>query len=312
MRRRAEGRIHERIKAIGSAGCPVYVVRGDEKRLLIDAGVSVMAPSLLASIEESTREPGPGVDYLFLTHSHYDHLGSAPYLKRHLPGLKIGAHERVAALVRKPSVLEAMIRLSAQHVDSGEVAPADEGAPAAAAGDDPTLQAFDIDLVLRQGDELDLGGVTCRVYETPGHTRDCLTFHLPEIGAVFPGEACGVLRTGPGGRLQAEFMSSYEDYVDSLALIASLRPQILCLAHNYVLTGRDAVSFLDRSAAETVSFRQLIERYLAAAAGDIEEAIEEIERREYRGDRSTLQPGFRTNLTAQVRLIAGSVDRRRA
>ena len=111
MRRLAKGKIHERISAIPNAWYPAYIIRGDEKNMMIDAGVNLLGPRYLASIKETIGDPGH-LHYLFLTHSHYDHIGSAYYLSRHIPGLKVGAHERLAGLLQKPSVLEMMNRLN--------------------------------------------------------------------------------------------------------------------------------------------------------------------------------------------------------
>lgn len=176
MRQQAKGQIHERITAIPNAWYPTYFIRGDKKNLMIDAGVNLLAPRYLASIKEIFGHTGR-LDYLFLTHSHYDHIGSAYYLKQHIPGLKTGAHERVADLLRKPQVLEMMNRLSANHVELLKYN---------TAGEDLTLHPFQIDLHLKQEDEFDLGGLACRVYETPGHTRDSLAFYFREIRTLFP------------------------------------------------------------------------------------------------------------------------------
>jgi glyoxylase-like metal-dependent hydrolase (beta-lactamase superfamily II) len=296
MKRPASGRVHERITAIATTSYPAYIVRGETKSLMIDSGVNLMRPFYLAEIRRMFGDGGRP-DYLFFTHSHYDHVGSGDYLKRHLPGLRLGAHERTAALVRKPSALETMNHLSASHLELREYN---------LAGEDVTLHPFEIDIVLKQGDEIDLGGLTCRVYEVPGHTRDSLAFYFPEIEALFPGDACGVLRTGTDDLLQVEFVASYQDYVDSLRLMISLAPKIVCPAHNWVLTDDDAARFLERSLAETFRYRELIERYLDAASGDVDRAIDDMARAEFDGDDPSLPPSaaYITNLTAQVRHIA--------
>ena len=199
MKQQAKGQIHERIIAIPNAWYPAYIVRGEKKNLMIDAGVNLLGPRYLASIKDILGNP-ERLDYLFLTHSHYDHAGSAHYLKQRIPGLKIGAHKRVADLLQKPSVLEMMNRLSRNHVELLKYN---------TAGEDLTLHPFEIDFSLKQGDEFDLGGLTCRVYEAPGHTRDSLAFYFPEIKALFPSEACGVLQGETGSEMQVEFLSSY-------------------------------------------------------------------------------------------------------
>lgn len=311
MKRLPVGRIHERITAIAPPSYPVYVVEGENKNLIIDSGVSLLGPTYLAGLVDVFGEDGRP-DYLFLTHSHYDHLGSTGYLKRHFPGLQVGAHERVAALVQKPSVLQTMNRLSLSHVvpasrgskdDEAEDGTVDDGG----AGDDTTIRPFEIDLLLKEGDEIDLGGLTCRVYETPGHTRDSLAFYFPEIEVLFPGDAAGVRPSVGGASVEVLFVASFEDYVQSIKRMIALEPRMICLAHNWVLTGADAAEFLERSLAETFRFRGLIERSLDAAAGDVEQAIEAVARVTYDGAGDLPQPraAFMTNLVAQVKLVAG-------
>lgn len=297
MKQQAKGQIHERITAIPNSWYPVYLVRGDHKNLMIDAGVNLLAPRYLSLIKDILGDAGY-LHYLFLTHSHYDHVGSVNYLKRRIPGLQIGAHERLAGLLQKPSVLDMMNRLSLSHAALLKYN---------TSGEDLTLHPFEIDILLKQGDEFDLGGLTCRVYETPGHTRDSLSFYFPEIKTLFPSEAVGVLQGETGGEMQVEFLTSYRAYIESLKLMISLDPEIICLAHGWVLTHKDAADFLKNSLAETFKFRELIESYLNAADGDVEKAIQNMAHAEYdvKGGIYQERAAYLTNLSAQVRHISG-------
>jgi glyoxylase-like metal-dependent hydrolase (beta-lactamase superfamily II) len=300
MRQSAEGRINERITAIVSAAYPGYVVQGDGARLMIDAGLNWLGPRYLASLGELLGEADK-LDYLLLTHSHYDHVGAASYLKAHLPGLRLGGHDRLSGLLQKPSALELMNRLSDSHASLRKEC------ALGGVGDDLAVRPTKLDIALKEGDELDLGGLVCKVYETPGHTRDSLSFHLVEMDALFVGDACGVLEALPERHVRAEFLSSYQDYLDSIERIAGLAPRMLCLAHRWVLTGDDVVEFLELSLAETVRYRDLIERYLDAAGGDAERALEQLGHDEYevKGGVRQERAAYMTNLAAQVRHIAG-------
>ena len=301
MKQQAKGQIHERIIAIPNAWYPAYIIRGSKKSLMIDAGVNLLAPRYLTDIKDTLGDTGL-LNYLFLTHSHYDHVGSAYYIKSHIPGLKIGAYERVAGLLQKTSVLEMMNKLSGNHIELLKYN---------TAGEDLTLHPFAIDILLKQGDEFDLGGLTCRVYEVPGHTRDSLAFYIPEIKALFPSEAAGVLQGETGNDMQVEFLSSYNDYINSLKFMISLQPEIVCLGHGLVLTHKDASEFLDSALAETFRYRMLIENYLDAAGGNVERAIQEMAHIEYDVKGGILQErvAYMMNLSAQVKHIAELRDK---
>lgn len=296
MRLEADGGIDPRVTAVASVAYPGYVVQGDSRRLMIDAGLNWLGPAYLAALSGLLGET-ERLDYLLLTHSHYDHVGSASYLKNKLPGLKLAGHERIARLLQKPSALELMNRLSDSHTRLREQA---------AGHGDLTVSPTELDIALAEGDELELGGLTCRVYETPGHTRDSLSYHFPEIDALFVGDACGVLEAEPTPHVRVEFLSSYQDYLDSIERIAELCPRLLGLAHRWVLTEDDVPRFLELSATETVKHRELIERYLDATDGDAERALERLGHDEYdvKGNIRQERAAYMTNLAAQVRHIA--------
>jgi glyoxylase-like metal-dependent hydrolase (beta-lactamase superfamily II) len=289
--------VAERVTAIPDAWYTSYVVRGDTASLMLDAGVNHLGPCYLAALGEILGDADE-LDHLFLSHSHYDHLGGASYLKRRLPHLKIAAHHTVAGLLQKPSVLETMNRLSAHHPELLRYNPG---------GEDVTVWPFAIDLPLREGDELDLGGLTCRVYETPGHTRDAISLFFPEIGTLLPGESCGALEGDRGDGIMVGFLSGYEDYLDSIRRMASLAPRTVCLAHGFVLTGEDAARYFDEALAAAVRHRELIEHRLEAEDGDIERTVHALLRSEY-DEKTDIHQGrqsYLVNLTAQVKHIAG-------
>ena len=296
MKQLANGKINDRISVAANLSYPGYVVKGDNKNIMIEAGLNLLGPLYLKSIEEILGNRNR-LNYLFITHSHYDHLGAAHYLKQNIPNLVIGAHERIAPLLKKESVLAMMNRLSEIQRPLFKDITGDE---------DLSIKPIEFDLALKEGDEFDLGGLTCRVYEVPGHTRDSLAYYIPEMKALFPGEAAGVPQGMDGNEAQVEFLSSYEDYLKSLEKMISLTPEMICIGHAWILTGKDANDFLKKSHTETFKYRKLIEKYIEDAGGDIVKAIETMTRKEY-DEKGTIyqeRTAYITNLTAQVKHIA--------
>ncbi|MBN1656122.1 MAG: MBL fold metallo-hydrolase [Deltaproteobacteria bacterium] len=296
MKAAAEGDFGEFIAIGGNLFYPGYIVKGSRRRLMIDAGINLMGPAYIASLQKLFGDPNR-LDYVFATHSHYDHLGAIPYLKRKLTRLKAGAHPRVGELMKKRSVLELMSALSAPQRELFRTIAGDE---------DVHIEPVDFEVSLKQGDRFDLGGVSCEVHGVPGHTRDSLAFFIPEVGALFAGEACGVLEGDKDGRVQVEFLSSYEDYLASLDKMIALRPRLIGMAHLWVFTGDDATEFLLRSRDETPRYRELIERYLDAANGDVDQAVLTMAKTEYDEKGTITQPrdAYVENLKAQVRHVA--------
>jgi glyoxylase-like metal-dependent hydrolase (beta-lactamase superfamily II) len=263
---------------------------------MIDAGINLMGPAYIASLEKIFGDKN-ALDYVFATHSHFDHLGSIPYLKRKLPRLQAGAFERVGTLMQKKSVLDLMTFLSELQRGFFQNIVGDE---------DVHIEAVDFEINLKEGDRFDLGGVTCEVYEVPGHTGDSLAFFIPEIRALLAGEACGIPESDKDGHIQVEFLSSYDDYVSSLDKLIRLQPKLICMGHMWVFTDDDATGFLQRSIEATPKYRELIETYLDAANGDIDCAVQSMAKKEYDEKRTIAQPreSYIQNLKAQVRHVA--------
>ncbi|HUN54658.1 MAG TPA: MBL fold metallo-hydrolase [Smithella sp.] len=296
MKLQANNDFGEWITVAGNRFYPGYIIKGKKRRLMIDAGINLIGPAYIESLEKLFGDKN-ALDYVFATHSHFDHLGAIPYLKRKIPHLQAGAFGRVETLMQKKSVLDLMTYLSdLQRAAFRDIV----------GNEDVHLGPVDFEFNLKEGDRFDLGGVTCEVYEVPGHTGDSLAFFIPEIRALFAGEAYGVPEGKKDGDIQVEFLSSYDDYVSSLNKLIGLEPKLIGMAHLWVFTDDDATDFLRRSLEATPRYRKLIENYLDAANGDIDSAVQSIARKEYDEKGTIMQPreSYIQNLKAQVRHLA--------
>ena len=75
----------------------VYLVRFGEKAVLIDAGCGNAQEAMFENIAE-VLPPEVEIEYLLLTHCHYDHTGGAE-AARNRYGCRIAAHELDAAFL---------------------------------------------------------------------------------------------------------------------------------------------------------------------------------------------------------------------
>ncbi|MGE5799471.1 MAG: MBL fold metallo-hydrolase, partial [Syntrophaceae bacterium] len=83
------GRIAEGLHALADIDLPAWLVAA-EMPALFDAGITFMGPAYLKEIRQILGDE-KRLRWLFITHAHFDHSGTAPYLKRHIPGLKVAA-----------------------------------------------------------------------------------------------------------------------------------------------------------------------------------------------------------------------------
>jgi hydroxyacylglutathione hydrolase len=95
--------------------------------------------------------------------------------------------------------------------------------PAREAGSIPGL-----DIEVKEGDEIEVGGAKARVIETPGHTRGHVSYFFPDDGVVFVGDT--LFSVGCGKLLEGDAPSMWS----SLSKLAALPPKtkVYC-GHEY-------------------------------------------------------------------------------
>ena len=290
----SKGKIAEQLYAIGSPALPAFLRTGKTPSLF-DAGMTFMGPTYLKDIQTFLGD-ARRLGYLFITHSHFDHCGSAPYLRRKIPGLRIGASIRAADVWKRPNAIQMI-----QNLSKGT----EEGFQSLIGGENVLFDGLKVDLTLDDGAEIDLGeAARVKVLTTPGHTRDAVSYYLPGIKALICGEAMGTLNRE--GSVRPEFLASDRDYLSSLEKMSRLEVEILIMAHLNIFTGEDVQKHLSRSIQATREFRRRIEKELAAANGNQQAAVEKICREDHEEKKIIRQEKrpYLINLTAQVKTVA--------
>jgi glyoxylase-like metal-dependent hydrolase (beta-lactamase superfamily II) len=288
------GKIIDGLYALSDIDLPAYLVAA-ETPSLFDAGITFMGPSYLKEIRRYLGDENR-LHWLFITHAHFDHSGTAPYLKRHIPGLKVAASRLGSEFFKKPNVVSLIQSLSRDFEEQHKTLFGSENI---------RFDGLEVDRILEDGETVDLGGGwTFQVIATPGHTRDGVSFYFPNIKALICGEAAGV--PDRNFKIHPEFLASYKDYMSSLEKLAALDVEIIMLSHYFILTGEEARSYLKKSLESTVAFSDRIRNYLAACGGDQNRVVKRIFKEDHQ-DTGAIQQAERPyliNLAAKVKAVA--------
>jgi glyoxylase-like metal-dependent hydrolase (beta-lactamase superfamily II) len=268
--------------------------------VLFEAGFACAARLYEKDIKGVLGERRPGT--LFLTHVHWDHCGATGYLKQAFPDLKVAASARAAAIIVRPSVQSRMTELDKTVIP---VVAAVEGVDSSVLVDEP-FRPFDVDMVLHDGQVIQVDkDISVEVLATPGHTRDHLSYYIPERNILVGGEAAGCLE--PGGSIDVGFLADYEAYLTSLRRLLTVPAEIFSQGHNYLFVGQESVkAFLERSIKAAEDFAGYVHGLLRAEGGSIERVVSRIKAEQHDPKPGLKQPdkAYLLNLTAQVTHLA--------
>jgi metallo-beta-lactamase class B len=139
---------------VGSMGLASYLITTPEGHILINSNMEANVPMIRTSVE-SLGFRFSDIKILLISHAHYDHCGGSALLKR-LTGAKY--------MVMQEDV---------DVVESG-------GKTDFHYANDPQFMfpPTKVDQVLRDGEQVKLGGATVTARLTPGHTKGCTTWTM--------------------------------------------------------------------------------------------------------------------------------------
>ncbi len=299
MRFTSTGLIKDHFYIAGLSSYPIHLLDCKEP-VLFDGGIARAEKVYADAITSVLGERHPKM--LLLTHMHWDHCGAVSYLKKRFPSMKIGASKKASDILKRPRAVELIARLNA---DTESISPAlPEIAPSRLTGG--PFQPFKIDMLLNDGDVIRLErGLTVEVLATPGHTRDHLSYYVPEKKILIAAEASACLDSQD--EIITEFLADYDDYLSSLKRLSNLPVEILCQGHRIVFVGEAEVkAFFSRSVREAIRFKNRVYELLGAEEGDLDRVTRKIKAEKYDTIKGIKQPeaAYLLNLRAQVTHLA--------
>lgn len=211
------GNIH---RVTAGFGGEVILIIGSEKTAIIDCGMAYCGRELTGIIRERLVQEGrETLDFVILTHSHYDHMGALPYVIEAFPDVKVYASSHCRDILERPNARALIKNLG--------TAARDLYMP----GSDMeiSVEPLRVDVALNDGDEISLGRETLKAMETKGHTDCSMSYGLEPAGILFSSESTGLI--------EAEFqictpiLKSFEDAFESLRKCREYDAEYVCLPH---------------------------------------------------------------------------------
>ena len=154
----------------------VYLLAGD-RPAIVETGIGANYECILLALEEVGIHPST-VETIALTHVHLDHAGGAGYLAEACPNATVVVQERGAPHLADPArLVEGTKRAVGRQWEFYA---------------DPVAIPEARIRAVTHGETVDLGSHHLEVLGTPGHAPHQIAYGVPELDAIFTGDAAGI------------------------------------------------------------------------------------------------------------------------
>jgi glyoxylase-like metal-dependent hydrolase (beta-lactamase superfamily II) len=264
MRIRKPGRVGDHIWFLGCEESGVYLLEGKTEAMIISGGMSYIVPQILQQFDEFGINEEK-ISKILILHSHFDHVGIIPFLKRRLPRAEVYASARaweILQMEKAVATINEFGRNVAKRMEEEEAYSIYD----LEWRDDVTGKA------VREGDQIDLEGFNLCIFEIPGHSSCCIAAYVPELKALFPTDGGGI----PFDKtIITSGNSNYTKYQESLEKLKNLEVEVYCADHYGYVTGEEAKSFIPKTIEMAKQNRALMEE-MYRFTGDIEKTAKQL------------------------------------
>jgi glyoxylase-like metal-dependent hydrolase (beta-lactamase superfamily II) len=236
MRIRKPGKVHERIWFLGREESGVYLLEGNNGSMIVSGGMSYIISEILQQFKEFAIDENR-IKKLLILHSHFDHVGIVPFMKRRHPEIEVYASQRAWEILQMDKAILTINEFSRNVAKKMKK--------------ENVYSTFDLEWrkdvsgkTIREGDRIGLGGLEVSILEIPGHSSCCIGAYIPELKVLFPTDGGGIPLDKT---IIISGNSNYTQYQQSLEKLKNYEVEIYCADHYGYITGKEAREFVSKS-----------------------------------------------------------------
>ena len=270
-------------------GDSAFLIDDGKTSILYDTGFGFTGFNVAENIKAVLGERP--LDYIFLSHSHYDHALGSAYILRHYPNAKVVAGTHAVGVFMRDGAKRTMKKLDAAFAEKCGVTDYEF------LGDE-----LRVDIAVDDGDIIHAGDLAFEAIHLPGHTRCCMGYYCEQEGFFLSSETLGVY---DGKELIApSFLVSYTEAIASIVKIEKRNIRSILSPHFGLLDEMQTDFFLSNMKAVS---QQLARELLDGLKQGCSEAeiIEQYKARYWRGYIREIYPedAVQLNTSIMIRLI---------
>ena len=237
---------------LGTNAFPAFLSMGDVG-MIIEGGTGPTADMIIEQIKRLGIQMEK-IQYVFLTHTHADHIGALPHLKRRWPHIQILASATGAKILNTRELYNEFLLVDLGIAQLMKAKSEIDEIPAT-----PEDYRFEVDMVVKGGDTIELGNqVVWEIIDTPGHSPCHISAFEKSQKSLIVGDATGFY-VPEKDAFWPNYFLSLKDYVESIRKLATYGAQRAILSHNAVIEGNnDTRQFFEKAIAATKTYHENI------------------------------------------------------
>lgn len=270
------------------SGDSAFLVDDGKTAILYDSGFAFTGSKVAENIKKvlGDRE----LNYIFLTHSHYDHALGSVYVKKVYPNAKIVAGEYATKIFLKDTAKAVMRDLDKKFSLKCGVSEYED-----------LIDDLKIDIAVVDGDKIEAGDMLFTAVALPGHTKCSIGYYLASEKLLLGSETLGVYT---GEDVLPSYLVGYQMALDSIEKAKALDIEKILAPHYGVLSKEETETYLKNCKINAEETANGIVEILKNGGSD-EEAINFFMNRYYKGYAKEIYPidAITLNTTIMVNLI---------
>lgn len=272
-------------------------LKGDSAFLIDDGKTAILYDSGFAftgfDVAENIRKEldGRSLDYIFLTHSHYDHAAGTPYILRCFRDAKVVAGEYAVKIFSKPTARALMRDLDNKFASKNGIVFYKD-----------LIDELRVHIAVKDGDKVNAGDMAFTAINLPGHTRCSVGYYLESEKLLLSTESLGVY-VGEG-QVIPSYLVGYDLTLGSIRRVMELEVEKILVPHYGVLEKSEAEEYLNLAYESAVTTAEEIVQILKSG-GTKEDAVNHFVQKFYKGKVKEIYPydAMILNTTITVSLL---------
>ena len=239
-------------------GDSAFLIDDGTTAVLYDTGFGFTGYAVAENVRRVLGERP--LNYILLSHSHYDHALGSVYLRRHYPDVQVVAGAYADKIFRKPTARAVMRDLDRKAAASFGITEYED-----------LIDDLRADITVTDGDEIECGAMRFTAVELPGHTKCSVGYYLTENRLLLASESLGVY-CGNGIYLPS-FLVGYQMTLDSIRKAGELDIDAMVIPHYGLVSGEEAREYLRRGEETAQKSAEMIQTQIAQGKSN-EEILE--------------------------------------